>query len=78
MTDSWQSLLYDGLLEPKKGKAPPVYSGMITKPNTQFQLSEIVDNSPNIISNNSHLSNLTTKKKYKTSVHRSTAFLPQE
>ncbi len=80
MSDNWQSLLYDGLLEEKKGRTPPIYSGMITKPNAQYQLSEIVRNNPNIVSNNTELRKLGKKDKYKhkTSVHRSMAFLPQE
>jgi len=78
MTDSWQSILYNGLLEEKKGKTPPVHTGMITKANIHQQQSEIVDTSPNIESNNTTTRNLRPQTKYGISTHRQMAFQSQE
>ncbi len=77
MTDNWQSLLYDGLLV-EKGKKAPVYTGMITKPNADKQLSEIQHNELMVDSNNTTMRGIKNRYKNKTLAHRAMSFLPQE
>lgn len=77
MSDNWKALLYNNLSE-KKGKAPPIYSGMITKPNVHLQLSEIQREGPMIESTNSNMRGIKNGYKNKTYAHRSASFLPQD
>ncbi len=80
MSSSWQDILYGGLQE-EKGRAPPVYSGMITKSLAKQQLSEIVDNSLDIISENLTNRNISAnpkKHKHHISAHRAMGFLPHD
>ncbi len=77
MSQNWQSVLYNGLAT-ESGRTPPVYSGMITRPNTKEQLSEIMAPQLNVVADNGRMRGLTKKHKQKFSIHRAMSFLPQE
>lgn len=62
----------------QRGKPTRVASSQITKPNHREQLSEIMDLSMNIISNNERNRGIKSGSKQRFSIHRSVAFLPQE
>jgi hypothetical protein len=77
MSQNWQDILYNGLTT-NSGRAPRVYSAMITKPNVKQQFSEIVAPQLDIVSDNDRMNGLTKPNKQKFSIHRAMSFLPQE
>lgn len=55
----WKNTLYNGLAT-DLGRTPPVYSGYITKPNIEYQLSEIIAPELNIL-NDHHITHGLTR-----------------
>ncbi len=74
---NWQTELFNGLVT-TTGKAVPVASGNITKPNTVNQLSEHMVPTLEVTSNNGRFHGLRDRSRQKFSVHRAMSFLPQE
>ena len=77
MSQSWQDILYNGLAA-ETGRTPPVYAGMITKANTDKQLSEIMAPQLNVVADNNMMRGINHVHKSKFSSHRAMSFLPQE
>jgi hypothetical protein len=79
MTDEWQSVLYDGLLDTGRGKPTTVLSGFYNKPMHEQKMRDEFINTPDIVSMNPQSRGITPRKnKFGNYTHRMTAFLPQE
>ncbi len=74
MSGLWQENLYNGLIEPNRNPSP-VYTGSLTKPNTQHQLIEMLTPNEPIISDNIQHRGYKAKHKKSTFTHRQMQFL---
>ncbi len=79
MTDKWQSMLYDGLLDTGRGKQPMVRAEYYNNPMHEKKLRDEFINTPDIVSMNPQSRGITPRKnKFGNYSHRMTAFMPQE
>ncbi len=74
MSGNWQENLYGGLIEPDRHPSA-IYTSMITKPNTHLQLSEMLEPTFSIESDNRQTRHINPKKKRATSLHRQMQFM---